>query len=150
MFALNSPYGHSKLPGAEGVGSCTVRVAINKDLADGAVLYTVPEGLGRVRLAKAYARNTTAWSGGASSTIGLSSSNAAYNTKGDLWGGAAGNAAAALGTGYQGGTVGAKLANNLVAVLEPGDTVLFDRITSAFTAGAGFAFLEFQAVEDDS
>jgi hypothetical protein len=150
MFSMNSPYGHSKLPGAEGTGIATVKCAISKDTADAAVIFTVPAGAGRVRLNRAYWQNTTAWTGGTNSAIGLSSSNADYNTKGDLLGGAGGNVAAALGAGYKGGTVGAEMGSNLVVVLKPGDTIRFDRIVDAFTAGAGFAMLEFVAVEDDS
>lgn len=149
MFSILSPFGHSKFPSAEGAGHCTVRVAINKDLADAAELYTIPDALGRVRLSKAYSRITTAFTGGTNAAIGCSSSNAAYATKGDLWGGAGGNLLAALTAGYRGGTVGTKLANNLVVILEPGDKILFDRVVDAFTAGAGYAFFELIAVEDD-
>jgi hypothetical protein len=147
MLSLQSPYGHSKLPNVTGVGFNTVKVAINKDLADGAKIFTVPAGC-RVRLSRGYWHNTTPWTGGASSTIGLSSDNASYNTEGDLLGGAGGDAAANLGAGFKGGTVGAKMANNGAVVLEPGDSVLFNKITSAFTAGEGFAVLEFVPVEN--
>lgn len=141
-----SQQGHSSLPGAQGQGAVTVKAAISKDTADGAVLYTVPAGH-RLRMARSYWHNTTAWSGGSSSAVGLSSSNAAYNTAGDLLGGASGDVAAGMGTGFK-GTAGAKVGANAPVILEPGDTVLFNRITSAFTAGVGFAVFEFVAVEE--
>lgn len=141
-----SQQGHSSLPDAKGQGTATVKVAISKDTTDAAVLYTVPAGH-RLRLSRSYWHVTTPWTGGSSSAIGLSSSNAAYNTKGDLLGGASGDVLAGLTAGFK-GTAGAEVGANAPVILEPGDTVLFDRITSAFTAGAGFAVLEFTAVEE--
>lgn len=138
--------GHSSLPNAQGQGAVTVKVAISKDNADADVLYTVPAGH-RLRLARSYWHVTTPFTGGSSSAIGLSSSNAAYATKGDLLGGGSGDVAAGLTAGFK-GTAGAKMGANAPVVLEPGDTVKFDRITSIFTAGAGFAVLEFIAVEE--
>lgn len=111
---------------------------VTKDTADGAVLFTVPAGF-RLLVRRGYWENTTAWTGGTSSTIGLSSSNAAYSTKGDLLGGASGDAAANLGVGVKLGTAGAKITAGTILV--PGDTVRFDKITDAFTAGAGKAHL---------
>lgn len=113
--------------------------AVTFNTADAAVLYTVPTAIARLQLIRAGWEVTTPFTGGTSSTIGLSSSNAAYNTKGDLQGGASGDAAAALVAGFKGGTVGAKLASNGLVCLVAGDTIRFDRITSAFTAGVGLA-----------
>lgn len=111
--------------------------AVTFNTADAAVLFTVPAGA--VFLVQRCWWDVTAdFTGGTSSTIGLSSSKTAHSTKGDLQGGAAGDAAAALTTGnYQLGTIGADIAAGVI--LEPGNTIRFDRITSAFTAGTGNA-----------
>jgi hypothetical protein len=107
--------------------------------ADAAVLYTVPVGF-RLYLGIPFWEVGTSWTGGASSAIGLSSSNAGLSTKGDLLGGASGDVAAGLlSTGaFAKGTIGAKMGKP-AAVLSAGETIKFDRITSAFTAGAGNA-----------
>ena len=112
-----------------------VKMNVTFATADAATLFTVPAGM-RIAVLKAGWDVSVAFTGGAASTIGVSSANAAYNTKGDLQGGAAGDAAAALTAGFRGGTVGAKLASNGLVVLGGGDVLRFDRITSAFTAGA--------------
>jgi hypothetical protein len=83
---------------------------------------------------------TTGFTGGSSSAIGISSSNSTgHTTKGDLLGGSGGDVAATLVAGYPSGTIGADIAAGLMMVAA--DTVRFDRITSAFTAGAGAAHL---------
>ena len=114
-------------------------LAITKDTADAAVLYTVPAGF-RLALAIPFWEVTTSWTGGSSSAIGLSSGNAGLTTKGDVLGGATGDVAATLvSTGaFAKGTVGAKMGKP-GAVIVGGETILFDRITSAFTAGVGVA-----------
>lgn len=113
-----------------------ITAAVTKDTADAAVIYTVPTGF-RLLLDVPFHNVTTSWTGGSSSAIGCSSSNAGLSTKGDLLGGAGGDVAAGLlSTGaYAKGTVGAKIGKP-GAVLIAGETVIFDRITSAFTAGA--------------
>jgi hypothetical protein len=114
--------------------------------ADAAVLYTVPAGF-RLKVGIPYWNVTTSWTGGTDSAIGLSSSNSALTTKGDLLGGAAGDLAATLlSTGaYAKGTIGAKaLAPGMVLVA--GETIRFDRIASVFTAGAGTAKIPVQIV----
>lgn len=114
--------------------------------ADADVLFTVPTGF-VLSLTRAWWEVGTGWTGGSSSAIGLSSSNASYNTKGDLLGGATGDVAATLVTGKAiGGTVGAKFGSNGMIVLVAGNTVKFDRITSAFTAGTGYAHLMFDVL----
>jgi len=118
---------------SQGDAILTIPVDFNK--ADAAVLYTVPTGL-RLQVTRCFWEVTTPWTGGTSSAIGLSSSNANYNTKGDLLGGASGDVAAGLTAGFK-GTNGAKTASQGIVVLVAGDTIRFDRITSAFTAGAG-------------
>jgi hypothetical protein len=116
-----------------------LKIAIDKTMADAAVLYTVPTGF-ILGLDLPFWEVSVSWTGGSSSAIGLSSSNAGLNTKGDLLGGASGDVAATLvSTGALAkGTKGAKIGTP-PAVLVGGDTLRFDRITSAFTAGSGFA-----------
>ena len=106
------------------------------------MLFTVPTGV-RLAIHRAGWDVDTSWTGGSSSAIGLSSSNAAYNTKGDIQGGAGGDLAAAMtGPGFRGGSaIGAKFATNGFIVLVGGDTIRFDRIVSAYTAGSGRAQL---------
>ncbi len=109
--------------------------------ADNALLATVPAEL---TLLPVYAgpmlETSTAWSGGVASTIGLSYTNGSTTrVKGSLAGGAAGNIGGTyvnffqptIGSGFA--TVGAVQA----MVLYGGTTINHDRITSAFTAGAG-------------
>jgi len=120
-----------------------LKLPIGFALADAAVLYTIPTGL-KFEITRAYWEVTTSWTGGSSSAIGISSANTSYATKGDILGGATGDVLATLvstGLTYKGGTVGAKYASNGMVVLVGGDTIRFDRITSAFTAGAGFVHL---------
>lgn len=148
MQSATSPHGHSKLPKASGAGVVALKLAIGFGTADGEVLFTAPAGH-NIRISRAWWNVQTAFSGGAASAIGASSSNAAYNTSGDILGGATGDVAASLVAGQKGGTVGAKMSGNQVVVLAPGDTIKFNRITSAFTAGAGYLMLEVSEVGDD-
>jgi hypothetical protein len=118
------------------------KLAIGFGTADAAVLLTIPENFSARIVAFPNWENTIAWSGGASSAIGISSTKAGYNTKGDLHGGAAGDLAAGLGAGIKLGTIGPKLDTLTewqALQLVEGDSLRFDRIVSAFTAGAGFA-----------
>lgn len=147
MQSLTSEHGHGKVTGLSGSGAGVIKVAIDYSTADAAVLFTVPAGH-NLRVNRAWWNVQTGFSGGSSSAIGISSSNAAYATKGDLLGGASGDVAASLVAGQKGGTVGAKVSGNQVVVLVPGDTVKFDRVTSAFTAGAGYLMLEVVEVGD--
>jgi hypothetical protein len=118
------------LPGAVDLALAAVAYTT----ADTAVSFTVPVGA-RLRVARMYMVNSVAWSGGSSSAIGFSSSQSPHNTAGDLHGGAAGELTAAAGTGAKEGTVGADLAAGVI--LEAGATVIFNRIASVYTAGAG-------------
>ncbi len=113
-------------------------VPIDFNAADAAALLTLPAGC-YISLGRSYWEVTADWTGGASSAIGLSSSQAPHNTKGDVLGGAAGDVAATLvaSGGRLLGTVGADVASGIL--LKPTATVRFDRITSAFTTGTGFA-----------
>lgn len=142
-----SPYDHPQgTMASDGTWSRNIsanfalKIAIAYTLADAAVLLTVPTGK-RLLLERTFWEVTTAWTGGSSSAIGLSSGATAYNTKGDLLGGASGDVLATLVAGVKGGTIGAKFGSNGIILLEPGATVRFDRITSAFTAGAGYVHL---------
>lgn len=123
-------------------GSAVLALPVDYTKADAAVLYTVPTGI-RLLVGRPFWEVTTPFTGGTSSAIGLSSSNAAYNTKGDLLGGASGDVAAGLGAGFQ-GTIGAKVASQGLVVLVAGNTIRFDRITSVFTAGVGLAHVPVQ------
>lgn len=125
-------------------GDYTLAFPVDFTKADAAVLFTVPTGL-RVQINRPFWEVTTAWTGGASSAIGISSSNANYNTKGDLLGGASGDVAAGLTAGFK-GTIGAKAASQGVIVLVAGDTIRFDRIVSVFTAGVALVHINMQIV----
>lgn len=103
--------------------------------ADGAVLFTVPAGF-RLLIERVYHRVSVGYVN-AAGRVGASSSNAAYNTAGDLIGGAGGDAAAALTIGVRGGTIGAKFGSNGVVELVAGDTLLWNVIAAGYTAGAG-------------
>lgn len=123
-----------------------VYAAVSFNNANNDVLFTVPTGF-VLSLTRTWWEVTADFTGGTSSTIGLSSSNSSYSTAGDLQGGASGDAAAALTTGKaKPGTVGAKFGSNGMIVLVAGDTVKFNRITSAFTAGTGYAHLMFDVL----
>lgn len=149
IIAQNPAAFHELLLAANGgmlPGTLELDVAFGT--ADAAVLFTVPAGF-RMLITKTYWEPSVAWTGGASSAIGLSSSNPGYATKGDLLGGAGGDVAAGLtvvaATPCK-GTIGAKLASGGTVVLIAGDTIRFDRIVSAFTAGAAKVHIHYQLV----
>jgi hypothetical protein len=105
--------------------------------ADAAAIFTTPAGFVLKIVAHPYWDVTTAWTGGSSSSIGLSSSKTGYTTKGDL---IAATVEAALTAGVRKGTIGDKMdsVTEMQALhLEATDTLRHDRIVSAFTAGAG-------------
>ena len=107
--------------------------------ADAETLYTVPAGI-RLFLHRLIWEATTGFTGGSSSAIGVSSDATGFTTKGDLLGGSGGDVTATLGTSgsLAAGTIGAKFGSNGAIVLPAGKLIRFDRITSAYTAGAGF------------
>jgi hypothetical protein len=112
---------------------------INATLVDGARLFLTPPGA-VLLVQRGYWDLDVAFTGGTASTIGLSASDLAYATEGDLLGGAAGDGAVFLtAPGVRPGTVGPKLAAGVFLV--PGVEVRFNRINDAFTAGAGRAHL---------
>lgn len=116
----------------------TVKFAISSATADAAVLYTVPTGKVLV-VSEADWQVDTAFSGGTAAAIGISSSAPGATAKGSILGGADGDDIDVLGsTGIKEGTRGTALSSGELR-LPAGSTIKFDRITSAFTAGAGFA-----------
>ena len=111
--------------------------------ADAATLYTVPTGAA-FKVEGLFWEVTTGFSGGSSSAIGVSTTKSSptnWSTKGDLLGGSGGDVAATLVTGARSaGTIGTDMdtiAKVRGAIWEAADLFRFDRITSAFTAGAG-------------
>lgn len=120
-----------------------LRLAVAYATADAAVLFTVPTGF-ELTLRSLWWEITTGFTGGTSSAIGISSSNAAYNTAGDLLGGAAGALTASIGSASKavGGTIGTKFGSNGRVTLVAGNTIIFNRIASVYTAGAGFACVD--------
>lgn len=110
-------------------------------LADNAVIHTVPEGFALRPAGMPYWENTVAWTGGSSSSIGISSSRTGFTADGAVLGGAAGDVAATLVAGIRPGTVGVgfdSLAEIQAGLFVEGDTFIYNEITSAFTAGEGF------------
>jgi len=116
--------------------------------ADAATLYTMPTGA-NMRLVPGYWEVTTGFTGGSSSAIGLSSDQTGHTTKGDLLGGSGGDVTATLGSvaDYIEGTIGADIAAGVI--LKAGKLVRFDRITSTFTTGAGYAHVVGQLLSND-
>jgi hypothetical protein len=116
-----------------------LKFAMDFSLADAATIYTVPTNAAFL-VHRGYWEVTTGWTGGASSTIGMSSNQAPHTVKGDLLGGAAGDLGTTLVVGnYIEGVVGTDQAAGII--LKGGQLVRYDEITSAFTAGAGFGHL---------
>lgn len=121
-------------------------VAIDHSVADATDLVTLPPGC-MLHIGRCYWEVTTSFTGGTSSTIGISSDTAPHNTKGDLLGGSGGDDSTTLAAGDPApGTVGADYAGGIT--LLGGTTVRFDRITSAFTAGAGYAHVVGQVLQN--
>lgn len=116
-------------------GCLTIPFAFGQ--ADASVIFTVPAGY-RMQVVDAAWEPLVSFAGGASSAIGLKSSNAGYATAGDLLGGAAGDVAAGLtavaATPLK-RTIGAKIAAGVWLIA--GDTIIYNKITSAFTSGNG-------------
>lgn len=131
-------------------GPISIKLAIDYTLADAAALLTMPASGFRLLLEQAFWEVTADWTGGTNSAIGLSGSIAPHSTKGDLLGGSAGNVLADLtaAIGVTQGTIGVSFsAAPKMVVLEPTAVVRFDRITSVFTAGTGYAHLIGRLIE---
>lgn len=137
-------------------GAVDLRIAIAFGTADTTALLTMQAG--QLLAVERTAWEITAdWTGGAASAIGLSSSvnrGTDFTAKGDLLGGATGDVAAALtaALGFTAGTIGTDmdtLTKTRRLVLKSADTVKFDRITSAFTAGTGYAHVIGNLLKND-
>lgn len=135
-------------------GIVDLKIPITFNTADAAVLLTMPTGA-RLRIHDLIWEVTTSFTGGASSAIGVSSTKTGFSAKGDLLGGATGDVAATLvstaADGLVAGTAGAKadtLAEQRALLWVPTDIFRFDRITSAFTAGAGFVHVVGQLMKN--
>ena len=129
-------------------GGCDLKIAITYATADAAALLTMQAGQ-RLAVERTAWEVTADFTGGSSSAIGLSSNKTSptnWSTKGDILGGAGGDVAATLvaSGGFIPGTIGADmdtLTKTRGLVLVSGNTINFDRITSAFTAGTGFVHI---------
>lgn len=120
--------------------SFVARIPFTFATADAALILTVPEGFVARILPFPYWEVSAAFTGGATPGIGVSTTKAGYNTKGDILGGAGGDLTAGLTAGVKLGTQGTKLdtlAHLQALLLVEADSLRFDRIASAFTAGAG-------------
>ncbi len=129
-------------------GATSLALPIAFGTLDAAVLLTMQAG-------QLFAVERLCWevtadfTGGASSAIGVSSSvnrGTDFTTAGDLLGGATGDVLAALtaALGFTAGTIGTDmdtLTKTRRLVLKAADTVIFNRITSAFTAGTGYVHI---------
>lgn len=119
-----------------------MKCPISFETADGAAIYTVPAGFAFRIAGMPYWEITTGFTGGSSSAIGISTNITDYEAKGDILGGASGELTATIGTaGDKAGTLGDEMNDNVglqAMLFVAGSEFQFDRITSAYTAGAGF------------
>ena len=128
-------------------GEVDLALPITFATADATALLTIQAG-SRLCIRELFWEVTTSFTGGASSAIGVSSNKTTptiWSTKGDLLGGATGDVLATLvstaADGIVAGTVGTDwdtVAKRRGGIWVPTDTIRFDAITSAFTAGAGY------------
>ena len=134
-------------------GSTLLTLPITFATADAAVLLTVPAGC-LLSVEEPFWTVSTSFTGGTASAIGVSSNKTGFTTKGDLLGGATGDVAATLvstGALAKMGTIGAgfdTLAKRRV-LWAPAETIRFDRITSAFTAGVGAVNLKCNVLQNN-
>jgi hypothetical protein len=120
-------------------GSVDVPLPVTSGTADGAVLLTLQSGM-RLIPRNAYWDVTSAFTGGSASALGASSNKAGFTTNGWLAGGTTGDVAATLTVGVTAGFIGLGINTATAqwgAIFVSGDTVKLNRITSAFTTGAG-------------
>ena len=123
------------------VGRTVLYLPCSYATADGATLLTVPTGC-VLKLDSAHWKVTTAFTGGSSSAIGVAATG--HTTAGDILGGAGGDVEATLTAGTKAGTVGAKMDTDVELhsmIFVATNTFTFERITSVFTAGAGYVGL---------
>lgn len=119
------------------VGRTTLYLPFTYETADGATLLTVPTGC-VLKLDSAHWKISASLTGGTSSAIGVAATG--HTTAGDILGGASGDVEATLTAGTKAGTVGAKMDTDTELhsmIFVATNTFTFERITSAFTAGAG-------------
>jgi hypothetical protein len=119
-----------------------LKVPVSYANTDALAIETIPAGMTLKLTAHPFWEITTGFDGGSSSANGISTSLTGFDTKGDLLGGASGELTAAIGTaGIKAGTEGGEL-NDLTGfkamLFVAGTEIRYDRITSAYTAGAGF------------
>lgn len=116
------------------------KVPIAYTNTNGQAIWVIPAGFVLRLAGQPYWEIVTPFSGGSSSAIGLSTNITNLTTGGDLLGGASGDTTAVESAGVAAGTVGGGSATELHGLLMvAGTEIQFDRITSAYTAGAGFA-----------
>jgi hypothetical protein len=113
-----------------------LELPFDANTADGASLFLVPPGF-RLRPTMPFWEIAVAMAGPAGATLGVSSSNPAFNAKGDLLGGAAGDSLDHLTAGAIGGTTGTKVGSPST-ILVAGEGIVFNRIAQAPTSGSGF------------
>lgn len=121
--------------------SFVMKLPFSYATADGATLFTVPEGFALRPSGLPYWEVTAAFAGGSSSAIGIASSRTGFTAAGAVLGGAAGDVEATLVAGIAAGTIGTgfdSLAEIQAGLFEEGDTFTFERITSVFTSGSGY------------
>ena len=118
-----------------------LRVPISYANTDGEAVETIPAGFALRLTGMPFWDVDTAWEGGSSSAIGISTNISGYETAGDILGGASGDVEGTLTAGIKAGTAGAELDDNVglhALMFVAASQLQFDRITSAFTAGAGY------------
>lgn len=121
--------------------SFVMKLPFSYATADGATLFTVPEGFALRPSGLPYWEVTAAFAGGSSSAIGIASSRTGFTAAGAVLGGAAGDVEADLTAGIKAGTIGTgfdTIAEQHAGLFEEGDTFTFERITSVFTSGSGY------------
>jgi hypothetical protein len=124
--------------------SFIMKVPIGFANTDGEAIETIPAGFTLRLTGMPYWEVTTGFTGGSSSAIGISTNLTGYTTAGDILGGATGDVAATLVAGDVVGTIGDEMVDTQAfhdLLLIAASEIQFDRITSVFTAGAGFVCL---------
>jgi hypothetical protein len=124
-----------------------LKIAFSYATLNNAVLFTVPtlvNGAAGLGVENFFWEVTTGFTGGSSSAIAATTSRAPWTTVGAVIGGTGGDVAATLVSTnkYVPGTVGPAFSTGAVTtgkvILRAGDTITFQRVTSAFTVGEGY------------
>lgn len=137
-------------------GAVDLRIPITFATADTTAILTMQAGQ-RLAVERLCWEVTADFTGGTASAIGCSSSvnrGTDFTAKGDLLGGATGDVLAGLtaALGFTAGTIGTDmdtLTKTRRLMLVAADTVKFDRITSAFTAGTGYVHVIGNLLKND-